>query len=475
MAWRDFREFLAEVERRGDVKVVEGAECHLEIGAITELMCERKGPMPLFDHIVGYPEGYRIAAKCYVTPARTALALGLPVGASPFEMFKLWRERMKDFHPIAPVEVSSGPVMQNVMEDGSVDLLKFPTPKWHEQDGGPYFGTGCAVITRDPEEDWINVGTYRCMLHDAQTLGISITPFHNGALQVRKWWARGESCPIAVAVTTDPYLFLASTNGVPWGLGEYDYAGFVKGEPQEVICGPRTQLPLPANAELVLEGELLPPTEERRTEGPFGEYTGYYAGGEKMEPIIRVNAVYYRSDPILHGEPPLKPPISTWACPPAGAIHGVWEGLERSGIPGIRGVYALETGGGLTTVVSIKQQYAGHARQVARVASGLMHSMCRVMIVVDDDIDPSNAEEVLWAVATRSEPETSFEIQRDCPSSALDPMIHPDRKKTRNLTSSRALIVACRPWEWLDQFPPVNRGSDELRARVYDKWSHLFE
>jgi 4-hydroxy-3-polyprenylbenzoate decarboxylase len=277
-------------------------------------------------------------------------------------------------------------------------------------------------------------------------------------------------------LSVEPCLFSASTNGAPWGASEYEWAGFIKDEPIEVVSGPETGLPLPARAELVVEGEVPPPSEETRKEGPFGEFTGYYAGGEKMEPVIRVRALYHRTNPVLHGEPPLKPPVETLVCPPSGSSTlRVWEGLEKSGIPGIKGVYNLSTGGGLVTVVSIKQQYAGHAVQVGRVASGLMHTICRVLVVVDEDIDPSNAEEVLWAIATRTDPENDFEIQRGCPSSPLDPMIPPERKKKRQFRSSRALIVACRPWDWMSEFPAVSRASEESRRKTYEKWRPLFE
>jgi len=475
MAWRDFRDFLAAIEKRGEVKVVEGADLDLEIGTLTELMCERGGPMLLFDRINGYPKGYRIAAKPYSSPLRNVLALGLPEDRRPIELFKLWKEKFDGYKPIKPVQVSSAPVMENALEGYAVDLLKFPTPKWHELDGGPYFGTGCSVITRDLDEGWVNVGTYRSMIHDKKTLGFQIAPYHHGNIHLRKWWAQGKSCPIAVAVTVDPYLFCASTSNVPWGTTEYEYAGFIKGAPEEIIPGPLTGLPLPANAELIVEGEVPPMTVEQKMEGPFGEYTGYYAGGERMRPVIHVKAIYYRTNPILHGEPPLIPGGERRSVPPAGSLLTVWEGLEKSGIPGIKAVYALNTGGALITVVSVKQEYSGHARQVGRVASGLMHSMCRVMVVVDEDIDPSNAEEVLWAIATRSDPETSFEIQRDCPSTWLDPMLAPEKKAKGDLKGSRALIVACRPWEWINEFPAVSKASDELRQQAYKKWGSLFK
>jgi UbiD family decarboxylase len=472
--WADFREFLAAVERRGDLQVVEGASCDLEIGALTELMAERGGPLLLFDRIPGFAPGYRIAAKPYTTTARTAIALGLPEDASPFELFKLWRDKVHRYEPIPPAEVASGPVMQNVLEGDAVDLTRFPTPRWHEHDGGAYFGTGCVVITRDPDDGWINLGTYRCMLHDARTTGLEIAPYHHGNLHLRKWWAQGRSAPVAVAVSPDPSLFWSSTEGLPWGASELEYAGFLRGAPVEVLRGPHSGLPLPANAELILEGEVPPPDVEQRPEGPFGEYTGYYAGGVKLQPVIRVRAVYHRSDPILHGDPPLKPPVLTLVCPPARSALNVWNGLERSGLPGVKGVYPLNVGSTHITVVAIQQQYAGHARQVGRVASGLMHSICRLMIVVDDDVDPSDPEAVLWAVATRSDPVDSFEVQPECPASSLDAMIPPARKRAGIRTSARGLIVACRPWEWQDAFPPVNRASAALRQGTLAKWEHLF-
>jgi 4-hydroxy-3-polyprenylbenzoate decarboxylase len=474
MPWNDFRGFVMELERRGESRLVEGAHCDLEIGTLVELMCEREGPMLLFDRIVGFPEGYRIAAKPYATPNRCAIAAGLPEGVSPLEMFKVWRARMNGFRPVQPEQVPGGPVLENVLEGDAVDLTRFPIPKWHEKDGGPYFGTGCAVITRDPDDGWVNLGTYRCMFHDEKTTGLDIAPYRHGNLHLRKWWSTGKACPVAIAIGMEPTLFLASTETLPWGTSEYEFAGYMKGEPLCVFQGPHTGLPLPANAELIVEGEVPLPSEDQRLEGPFGEYTGYYAGGEKLRPVVRVQAIYHRSEPILHGDPPLKPPVLNVACPPSRVMLSVWDGLERVGLPGIKGVYSLSTGSALTTVVSVKQHYAGHARQVGRAASGMINGTCRLLIVVDDDIDPSNPQEVLWAIATRSDPATMFEIQEQAPSNVLDPIMRPEKKKGKDWTNSRAMIIACRPWEWMDEFPEVNRASDELRKQTYERWPHLF-
>jgi 4-hydroxy-3-polyprenylbenzoate decarboxylase len=473
MPWRDFREFIDEAERAGDVCAVPEADCNIEIGALTELMCEQKGPMLLFDHINGYPAGYRIAAKPYSTPRRAAIALGLPRDGSPLDMLRAWRVKLRDYQPIKPRTVASGAVLENVMEGEDVNLMRFPTPLWHEADGGPYFGTGCGIVTVDPDEQWVNIGSYRAMLHDERTLGIDIAPYNHGNLHMKKWWERGMSCPLAVIVSPDPYLFCASAHRLPWGTAEYDYAGFVRGEPGDVFIGEHTGLPLPANAEIIVEGEVPPPSEELRSEGPFGEFTGYYAGGTKTRPVIRVKAIYHRTDPIIHGEPPLKPPIGQWGI--SLAARGTWDAIEKAGVPGIKGVYPLPVGGNQILVVSITQQYAGHARQVGRIASSVIGGFGRVTVVVDDDIDPSNSEDVLWAIASRTDPATSFEFQPGCPSSSLDPMIPPERKQRGEYTASRVLIDACRPWQWKDQFPAVNRSSDELRVRTRAKWRHLLE
>jgi 4-hydroxy-3-polyprenylbenzoate decarboxylase len=365
--------------------------------------------------------------------------------------------------------------MENVRTGNQVNLLEFPTPKWHEFDGGPYIGTGCVVITKDPETGWVNYGTYRAQIHDEKTTGIDAAPHHHAKLMMRKYWAKGQSCPMAVAISVDPALFCASTSDLPWGRPEIELGGFIKGSPIEIMESELTGLPLPATAELIFEGEVPPMEVEQRKEGPFGEYTGYYAGGEKMAPVIRVKAIYFRTNPILHGEPPLKPPIDTWVIPPAVGINFLWDGLERGGLPGIRGVYALRVGGRFITVVSIKQQYGGHARLVGKMASALIQGMGRFIIVVDDDIDPSDPEGILWALASRCDPETQIEIERNCPSSTLDAMISPEKRAKGDLTNSRAVMIACKPFDWMDKFPRVNRASDELRAKVMEKWGSVLK
>lgn len=477
MAFKDLREFIDKLEEVGEVKTIRNADWDLEIGAISEIMAERDGPALIFDEIKGYPIGFMVADNLYTTMKRKTLALGLPEGLNEIEYIQKWRDIFKEFKPINPVEIDTGPVMENVHQGNQVDLYEFPTPRWHEQDGGRYIGTGCMVITRDPDEGWVNFGTYRGMLHDKDTIGFYVSPMQHGNLMRRKYWSKGLSCPVAIALGQEPALFAASTCFLPWGVSEYDFAGYLRNEPVEVVKGEVTGLPIPAYAEIVIEGEAPPPEVETRAEGPFGEWTGYYAHGSMPEPIIKVKSVMHRNNPILHGAPPYKPPTSytfdlfTWRA----AV--IWNQLEMAGVPGIQGVYLMPAAGGNPiSVISIKQSYGGHARQAGLVAAGCKGGayLGRFVIIVDDDIDPSNSDDVLWALATRCDPATSIDLLTGCLSSALDPRIEPDKKRKGDFTNSKAIINACKPYHWMGEYPLVNKISSKLRQQTTDKWSHLF-
>lgn len=184
----------------------------------------------------------------------------------------------------------------------------------------------------------------------------------------------------------------------------------------------------------------------------------------------------YRNNPILVGSPPLKPPASGSASFIPRAAN-LWSEIEKMGIPGIKGLYQLRAGGSrYLTVVSIEQRYAGHARQVGMAAMSTPEGAChgRFVIVVDDDIDPSNEDDVLWAISTRCDPASNIEIIHNCWSNPLDPVMSPEKKAKGDFTNSRAIIDACRPYHWMKQFPLVNRASDELRNRTLAKWKSLF-
>jgi UbiD family decarboxylase len=290
-----------------------------------------------------------------------------------------------------------------------------------------------------------------------------------------KYQARKEPMPVAIVCGGDPMSFLMACSEVPYGICELEIVGGMRGVPVEVIKGPVTGLPIPANAEIVIEGFVQPGHE--KIEGPFGEWTGYYASDLRPEPVLDIKAIYHRNNPIILGCPPQRPPdeICRYRAVVRSAL--LRENIEKAGVPGIHSAWAHEVGSArLLLAVSITQRYPGHAMQTGHIAA-MCHvgAYCgRYVIVVDDDIDVSNLEEVVWAMITRSDPATSIDIIHNAWSTPLDPRIEPERKAVGDNTNSRAIIDACRPWHWRDKFPKVNLPTPEERRIAQEKFGHLF-
>jgi UbiD family decarboxylase len=480
MAFDSLRSYLEELRRKDLLSDVAGADWNLEIGALTEVVATSKRPRALlFDAIVGSSAGFRVATNLYSAPRLQALALGLPDDLPPVEVVARWREVSRTHTPRPPRVVADGPVRENVQTGDDVDLLKFPTPFWHEFDGGRFFGTGDVVITRDPDEHWVNLAPYRAQLHDAKTLGLMISPGHHGWLQMEKFWARGEDAPVVIVAGQDPHTYAAACLPAKWGESEYDIAGAFAGAPIDVIVEPRTQLPIPATAEIAVIGHVPPLARESREEGPFGECTGYYTGhGPSL--VVHVDEVWHRNDPIMQGSPTMHGSAmmhSLGAEIFTSAI--VWDSVERE-VPGVAGVYSLYQpcqAGSYLMVVAIRQRFPGHAKQaaLAALASHGTIFMNKSVVVVDEDVDPADLNEVVFAITTRCNPVEDIDVIRGIPGTFLDPRIPPDRRAAKDPTTSTMVINACRPYTWRDQFPRVNVISKDLKASTLAKWGTRLE
>ena len=474
MPIQDLRDWITQVDQMGELTRVSGVDPNLELGGLVDLyQWEMGNPALLFDDIIGHRAGYRLLANVLTSTPRVALSLGLPTESTALDLVHAWRTQLKDLKPKTAEIVEHGPVLENQQQGGQVDVTRFPAPVWHTGDGGRFIGTGNIVVMRDPETGWVNSGTYRVQLHDAQTLGLYISPGKHGRLIRDRYWSRGEACPVAVAVGQDPLLLLLGGLEVEYGTNEFDVAGAIKGEPLQLIKAPYTGLPVPASAEIVFEGEI--PPNEFHNEGPFGEWTGYYASGEKDEPIIRVRSVLHRDDPIVLGCLPGKPPNdNTFFRSPLRAAL-IWDELERSGVPGIVGVWSHEAGGGrLFNVVSIRQMYPGHAKQVG-MATASCHAGAyanRFVVVVDDDIDPTDTNEVLWAMCTRTDVVEDIDVIKRCWSTPLDPMAYAGEEQ--RYFNNRMIIDACRPYDRQKTFPAVARATAEEAHSLRARWPQLF-
>jgi len=211
MEYRDLRDWVQKADEMGEVKTLKNCDWNLEIGAVTELVARKEdGPAVLFDEIKDYPKGYRVLSNSLSSRKRIGLTLNLPPGDSKMDFVRSWREKYKTLKPIPPKIVKKSPLFENVYKEKDIDLLKFPTPKWHQLDGGRYIGTGSIDITRDPDEDWVNWGTYRVMIHDKDTVGFYISPGKHGRIQREKYSSTGRACKIAMSFGHDPLVFLGA-------------------------------------------------------------------------------------------------------------------------------------------------------------------------------------------------------------------------------------------------------------------------
>ena len=475
VGYQDLRELLEIFEQIGEVAHVEGADWNLEIGAISEMTAAEKpgrAKAMLFDNIPGYPKGHRILSGGANAFKRLAVVLGLPEPKNEIDLVQSYRDQQKQrFELIPPNEVETGPVLENVFRDDEVDLWKFPAPFVHELDGGRYIGTDDAIIMRDPDSGWVNSATYRVMVHDKNTVAIWMSPGKQGRVISEKYFAKGEPCPVLISCGHDPLLFLVSHQEIDHEVDELAYAGGLRGRAIDVIKSEIHALPMPAHSEIVLEGEIYP--DEIREEGPFGEFMGYYASESTQLPIVRIRRVYHRTDPILTLAIPSRPPENFTFARAAVKSAMIWDEVEKAGLPGAKGVWCHEAGAGrLFNVISIKQMYPGHASQAGMLACNCHagNYAGRWVVVVDEDIDPSNMFDVIWAMSTRCDPPEDVQFVKRSWSTPLDPML-----REPPWQNNRGIIDACRPYGWKDDFPTVAEASPELKKKIKEQFPQLFD
>ncbi|WP_312033863.1 UbiD family decarboxylase [Actinoplanes sp. TBRC 11911] len=466
------RSFLDEVDARGELREVRGAHWDLELGAIAELSYRlAMPPALLFRDITGYPSG-RVLTGSTGSPGRLGLTLGQGgdhTGESLVQALRgkptQWAADAKNY-PILPV--TDAPLLANEITGDKINLLDFPVPRWHAHDGGRFIGTGCLVVTSDPETGVHNGGCYRMEVQDGgRAVTIAAVPGKHGAQHIQAWFDRHGRAPVTVSFGHHPLLLALGGTEVPLGVSELAYAGSVVTNRIPVVLGPDTGLPIPAGSELAIEGWLRP--GQVREEGPFGEWTGYYSGARREDLCMEITRLYHRDDPIMLGAPPGRPPHDYSYMRTVMKSAMIHDELVATGVPGVVMAWAHEPAGGrLFVAVSIAQRYAGHARQVGHLTAQLpaVSYMNRYVVVVDDDIDPANLDELMWAMATRTDPADDIEILRRQRGSRLDPMLAPGAPPF----TSRAVIDACRPWERLSSFPKVAQSDPGYLSEVRARW-----
>lgn len=476
---QDIREWLDRAEGINElIQIDKPVDRDEEMSAITYLVAKQDpSPAILFDNPRGYedsPIGARMLWNILgPSSKRIALTIEEPPETPTLELIRRLKEKMKDRIPPREVPEAEAPVFENTLAGADIDLEQLPIPRHWPLDGGRYAGTADAVFTRDPDSGYLNVGTYRMMLQGKQQVGLYLSPGKDARLHITRYWEKGESVPVAAAWGIDPLFMLVGSQTFPKNVSEYEFAGGIKGEAIPVVRAQTSDLLLPANAELVVEGVIHP--NSVKTEGPFGEFPGYYGRPEAGCPLVDITRVHYRTSPVLTNAIMADYP----SCEQSGFFAvirsaRIWDDLDKLGIPGVQGVYAHPAGAGGfgMTVISLEQRYAGHAAQclalAAQVPGGAYYT--KWIIAVDEDIDPTDMDQVIWAMSSRCHPIEDIDILRNTWSTWLDPTQNPPEERPYG---SKALINACKEHRYLPVFSKRTTLSREMYDQVAGRWKEL--
>jgi phenylphosphate carboxylase beta subunit len=463
---KSMRDFIAQAESEGMLKRIKAeVDWDLELSHIAKLNEEKQGPALLFENVKDYDSPV-ITSVC-TTTERLALIMNEPRESTLVDLMRVWVDKHENAIP--PKRVETGPCKENIMTGDDIDLFKFPVPKYYPLDGGRFFGTAHFVVTKDPESEWVNIGTYRLQLLDKNHLGTQFIRGKHSDIMLKKYQAMGKPMPVCVVVGCDPLLFLMGAARLSAFESEYDFAGSIRGEAIEVVKAETNDLPVPATAEIVVEGEV--DADKFMEEGPFGEYTGYYSGvGTDPRNYIDVKCITYRNNPVFWGTTVGRAVTDTHMTMALTYGATLWQQLVTMKIPGIKAVYCPPEGSGrFLAIISVKQMYPGHADQVltAAISTEMGAYGLKTVIVVDEDIDPWDIPRVMYALSFRFQPNRSQVIKRGR-STPLDPSLPLD---SRHITG-RLLLDATIPYDWKEKPIPIELDA-ELVEKIKGRWSEL--
>lgn len=421
MAFKDLREFLNVLEETGELlRIKEEVDWMYELGGWTRYCYDMKprGPALLFENVKGYGPEYRILTNVLGTYPRLAMALGLSPDTSIQRLIDTYAERVA--RPIPARVVNNGPVQENIITGKDVDLYRFPVPWWNPRDGGRYIGTWDAVVSKNADTGVYNLGTYRLQILDGNHTLAGFKPQTHIGMHFRQREQRDEPLEIAVVIGAEETVVMAAFTGVPEQVDEYAIAGGLRGEPVEVVKCQAVDLYVPATAEIVLEGKVLP--HLRKPEGPFGEHPGYHGGGVRMAPVFEVTAITHRNDPILRGVLLGKPVDEGHIAESVARSASALSLFRLAGPPGVKAVFCPPEGDpDLWAVIQMKPQYVGHSREIGHFWASIGRAGGKYAIIVDEDIDPFDLARLWWPVVTRTRASRDFEVLPFGPISRSDP------------------------------------------------------
>lgn len=431
MPFRDLREFLSLLEEKGELlRTKKPVATRFEISAYIRKTSDEQGPALLFENVKDFD--MPVLGGVFATRERAFLALE----TSAQDYVHKFQNALD--HLVAPKVVSGAPCKEVIHTGSDVDLTRLPIPIFSEKDPAPFLTLGLSM-SRNPKDGGKNTSIYRLQVKGRNKLGIMAQHLVRQLVEAE---AMGKGLPIAIAIGTDPVLPLATQWMAPYGTDELALAGALRGEPVEVVQAETVDLEVPATAEIIIEGTVVP--NVRDEEGPFGEVTGYYTPANP-KPVIEVSAITHRRDAIYQAALTGMPTTENHVLKQLPLEATVYWSLKKE-FPGVQAVHFPAAGTvGMISVIALKQAYECEARNVIATMMGSRRN--KITIVVDDDIDIYDMENVLWAIATRTQADEDVVVFPRLVATAMDPSV----KKLR--VGSALGIDATKPFG--QRFPDI--------------------
>lgn len=409
-AFGDLRGWIDALRAENELLEVNSeVDWDVELGTIVRMgQGTGQGPAFLFNNIKDYNLPDSVSSQVFTggqgSYSRLAMMFGLPRDTPVEDLVKICRYIFAE--RIAPVNVATGSVKQNILKGDDIDLYKFPVPQWNRGDGGRYINTYAGCVTRDPDSEVHNIGIYRGMVLDKNNIGVLLWRAQGWGMHYAKHMERGDAMPVAFVLGWEPSFGFTGGAPMPRAISEYDVMGSIRGEPVELVDCETVPLKVPASAEIVIEGWISTDPATFREEGPYAEFTGYYAADHSAKHVAEITCITHRDRPILRGTIEGAIPGSYGENPIMSSVQRsatAWNALDSAGVPGVTGVFGQPIQAGINTVVSIDQTYRGQAKQVAAALWGnsASHVRYKHVTVVDSDIDVHDYAAVDWAMAWR--------------------------------------------------------------------------
>jgi UbiD family decarboxylase len=461
MLFGDLRDFLVALEERGELmRIDEEIDPKFEVGAINQLLVQQRGPAALFENIKHSPA--HVVTFLFGSQNRINIAFGTDNQAQTVERY------LKAFESEwpTPVTVETGPCKENIITDP--DLTRdIPNIIWGELDGGPYI-TLPLIVTKDRARQKRNVGIYRVMIREPKEAGILIIPTQHIGMMYTEYERYDEPMEVAIFLGGDPLLYVLGAAPLQYGDDEFSLLSAIRNEPLQLVRCETVDLEVPATAEIVIEGVVLP--KVRKLEGPFGEYTGYY-GTRGERPVLKVTCITHRNNYIWPGAYVTKPypPNEDTIVRSISVDAGILSQAQRV-IPEIRNFHMLKSSG--VSYVGIAQienkPYPYFAKQVMD-AIWATHKGCwiKILIVVDKDINIYDVEDIIWAISTRVQPHSDTFIIDEHIGFPLDPSA-----KRPGVSSHMGLDATVKIPERFDSSPPLSISSEDLLETIKHRYGH---